>query len=130
MCRFALFALFSLIMGASCAPPLPPAVVSFFTTQNNKDCQGWVALFAEKFEVQDPLGSAPVTSHEELLKGCQGTNGLFKEISLEPVKEQAYAPPGSGSMYMYMAFSRPHTYIYIYTYTYTYMYTYTTRVCP
>ena len=77
--------------------PLPQAVSAFFSTQNKKDCEAWVDLFDDNFEVcvmtalahlglhcrgitarrritvkvQDPVGSTPVKTKKELLAGCQ-----------------------------------------------------------
>jgi len=91
----ALLAAFSLA-ATEATVELPVAVKSFFSTQNAKDCEGWVDLFDENFEVQDPVGSPPVTTKAALLAGCEGNNQLFNTVSLQPTKGEGYAVPGTG----------------------------------
>eukprot|EP00656_Telonema_subtile_P000437 TRINITY_DN10200_c0_g1_i1.p1 TRINITY_DN10200_c0_g1~~TRINITY_DN10200_c0_g1_i1.p1 ORF type:complete len:145 (-),score=26.18 TRINITY_DN10200_c0_g1_i1:408-842(-) len=72
-------------------PPVPSAVTDFFAAQNEKNCTKWVNLFADPFEVQDPMGSTAVTTKADMMTGCLQTNQLFQTISLVPYSTEVYA---------------------------------------
>merc|ERR1712086_619636 len=82
--------------GGGGGPAVPSAVTDFFAAQNEKNCTKWVSLFADKFEVQDPMGSPAITSKADLMKGCLGTNQLFQVVSLVPYTSEIY-PVAAGA---------------------------------
>lgn len=72
------------LVGPAAGTPVTSAVTKYFTLQSEKDCDGWVGLFADDFSVTDPLGTAPITNRTALLQGCKGGAAFFAQILIVP----------------------------------------------
>ena len=59
-------------------------VESYFAYTNTQNCTGFVDLFAGGFSVEDPNGSPPVHSPEDVLEGCKEGGQVFTLIDVAP----------------------------------------------
>eukprot|EP00928_Gymnodinium_smaydae_P044888 TRINITY_DN29963_c0_g1_i1.p1 TRINITY_DN29963_c0_g1~~TRINITY_DN29963_c0_g1_i1.p1 ORF type:complete len:220 (+),score=26.34 TRINITY_DN29963_c0_g1_i1:166-825(+) len=66
---------------------VPPVIESFFRVQNEGACDEFAALFEDRFSVEDPAGSPPVSTKSALRAGCEGSGAVFLSVSLKPTAQ-------------------------------------------
>lgn len=55
---------------------------AYFSTQNNRDCDGLASLFAPEFSLTDPFGTPAVTSAAAVRSNCEQGGAAFRTIAL------------------------------------------------